>query len=160
MLLSRFQFEISMRTSPNTAHEINFNLTSSRSTIHRKRLCVIHPRAISQGVPQLLHYNSLYLLIFVEGKSAPTQAMACMQLKDKPSWGWGWGWGWVGLGLGMGVGGWGVRVVVTKAPFVNFSVNKFSMLQKYLLFLTTFIIDRCHRSWAAATPVKYKRDIQ
>ena len=24
----------------------------------------------------------------------------------------------------------------------------------------TFIFDRCHRSWAAVTPVKYKRDIQ
>ena len=23
-----------------------------------------------------------------------------------------------------------------------------------------FIFDRCHRSWAAATPAKYERDIQ
>ena len=29
-----------------------------------------------------------------------------------------------------------------------------------IFFKITFIFDRCHRSWAAKTPVKYKRDIQ
>ena len=36
------------------------------------------------------------------------------------------------------------------------------ILQKYLLdYLNiTFIFDRCHRSWAVVTPVKYECDIQ
>ena len=38
---------------------------------------------------------------------------------------------------------------------------KFLISQRYLLRSLNLIhIDRCHRSWAAATPVKYKRDIQ
>ena len=55
-------------------------------------------------------------------------------------------------------------VGVTKAPFVNFSVSKISALSKlkstsYIIWIT-FIFDMWHSSWAAATPVKYKRDIQ
>ena len=47
---------------------------------------------------------------------------------------------------------------VTESPFVNFSVSKSLILWKVIL--TTFIFDRCHRSWTAAKPVKYNRDIQ
>ena len=48
-----------------------------------------------------------------------------------------------------------------KAPFVNFSVSKISISQTYLLhFLISFIFYKCHRSWVAATPVKYESDIQ
>ena len=50
-------------------------------------------------------------------------------------------------------------VKVTKAPFVHFSVSKIFYLAK-VPFWITFIFVRCHRSWAATTPVEYKRDIQ
>ena len=46
---------------------------------------------------------------------------------------------------------------VTKVPFVTFM----SILQKYMLnYFNQFIFYTCHPSWAAVTPVKYKRDIQ
>ena len=45
----------------------------------------------------------------------------------------------------------------TKAPFVNFSVSKILDLEE--LPVNSFIFDKYHRSWAAATPVKYKCDI-
>ena len=53
-------------------------------------------------------------------------------------------------------------VGVTKAPFVNSPVGKKfrSCLSTYSIICITFIFDWCHRSWAAATPVKYERDIQ
>ena len=46
---------------------------------------------------------------------------------------------------------------VTKAAFVNFSVSKIFEACKstcYILWIS-FIFDRCHGSWVAATPVKY-----
>ena len=53
--------------------------------------------------------------------------------------------------------GWGF----TKAPFVNLSVSKFSILQStFKIIQITFIFDRCHRSWAAASSVKYEHDVQ
>ena len=45
------------------------------------------------------------------------------------------------------------EVGVTNAPFVK-------ILRKEKIIWITFIFDSCHRSWAAVTPVKYKRDIQ
>ena len=53
-------------------------------------------------------------------------------------------------------------VGVTKAPVVNFSVSKMFNLAKVpvKILWVTFIFDRCHCSWAAATPIKYKCDIQ
>ena len=53
-------------------------------------------------------------------------------------------------------------VGVTEAPFVNFlhKQNIWSCKSICLILLITFIFDSCHRSWAAMTPVKYKRDIQ
>ena len=54
-----------------------------------------------------------------------------------------------------------IRVGVTKAPFVNFTVRKFLILQMYLLdFLIIFIFDRCRRTPAAVKPAKYEREIQ
>ena len=51
---------------------------------------------------------------------------------------------------------------VTKAPFVNFSVSKIFDLAKVpvYIFLISVIFNKCHRSWASVTPVKYERDIQ
>ena len=53
----------------------------------------------------------------------------------------------------------GTRVGVTKAPFVNFCAGKtFDPTKVPVRFICiTFIFDRCHRSSAAATPVKYER---
>ena len=45
-------------------------------------------------------------------------------------------------------------VGVTKALFINFSVSKISILQKYLLDPLNHI-----HIWQAVTPVKHKHDI-
>ena len=56
---------------------------------------------------------------------------------------------------------WFSAMGVTEAPFVNFFVSKIFYLAKVLVtFLIIFILDRCHCSWAAASPAKYERDIQ
>ena len=53
------------------------------------------------------------------------------------------------------------RAGITKAPFLNFSESNIFDRTKYLLhFSITFIFDRCRRSWAAAKPGKYERDIK
>ena len=72
---------------------------------------------------------------------------------------------------------WGVRVgsgpcghgVVTKAQFDNFYTDEISAFVKCILnplnqmhiwiYNVTFISDRCRRSRATATPVRYGRDI-
>ena len=50
----------------------------------------------------------------------------------------------------------GAGVGVTKAPFVKFSVSWIFDLAKVPAIFFTFMFD----SWAAATPVKYKCDIE
>ena len=47
----------------------------------------------------------------------------------------------------------------TQVLFVNFPGKEMFDLQK-CLFLTTFIFDSYHSSWAAATPVRYNCSIQ
>ena len=49
-------------------------------------------------------------------------------------------------------------LVVTRAPFANFSAKEIFISQNYLFI--TFIFDRCHHSWGAAKSVKYESGIQ
>ena len=55
------------------------------------------------------------------------------------------------------------QICVTRPQWVKFSISKISNLAKVpvrFFARITFIFDRYHRAWAAATPDKYQRDIQ
>ena len=52
------------------------------------------------------------------------------------------------------------QVRVTNAPVVHFSVKNFYFAKYLLSSLIYFHVYTCHRGWAAATPVKYERDMQ
>ena len=54
-----------------------------------------------------------------------------------------------------------IRVGATTAPFNFLLLSLFLLLQQYLLYMPCFIfiLDRCHCSYAAVTPVKYENDI-
>ena len=49
------------------------------------------------------------------------------------------------------------RLISQFSPFRNFH-NYLKLSNSGYLYDTPFIFDRCHRSWAAVTPDKYKRD--
>ena len=59
------------------------------------------------------------------------------------------GWGVLNQGLGLR----------SQFPLFHYFLN-FSALSKCWLLNIMFIIDRCHRSWAAETPVKYECDLK